>query len=335
VAFAVCALLTACTVSNPFRPASTGPPLPVLVQDVVRDYEHAPSVQVRGSYQWGSIAVTVQLRMQPGANGDVTGGGTYRGFPLQVVGDRGQTYTKGVAYWQAEGANGLRTWPAYGEGWVLAPSHDPGATALLGCRNLGGLLTTLSRNANAVRSSGTEMVAGRQVAELHAASTTYEVSTSAPYRLLALRRSGSARTPGGLTHVDLAIGYGPALAVHLPTAGQFVDPGNASTFPALYEVQSTSDLQSCDASSCGFTATLLNTAGPEQGQVVATLSLYQDAQFSQLIGSCQVAVPSVATGQTTTVTCRITDDSYQSFYAGLGSATTVYRHVTLQNPPYD
>ncbi|MGH2927124.1 MAG: hypothetical protein ACRDL8_02865, partial [Solirubrobacteraceae bacterium] len=290
--------LTACSMSNPFEAASLGPPLPVLAQEAVAAYDGAASVEVRGSYQVGSIPVTVEVSMQPAATGALRGQGTYRGYPLTVVGKGGKTFTEGVQYWQMEGAGGLRIWPAYGQGWVQAPPGDPGAGAIGASRDLGGLVAQLARQTAALRSTGTSELGGRQIASLRDGLTTYDVTTTAPYRLVAVRRKGTSTSPGGLSHVNLQVGYGGSLGVSIPGSGQYVDPRDAATFPALYETQSMTDLQSCDQTSCGFSATLINTTGPEQGSVTATLGLYQDPQFTQLIGSCDVPVPSVANGQT-------------------------------------
>lgn len=327
-------LVSACSGSNPFDSNPLGPPLPVIAHDAISAYQAAPSVQIRGSYTDGAVPVTVRVAVQPATGGAISGHATYNGAPLTVAGDGGKVFTQGLTYWQAQGAQGLHTWPQYGAGWVLAPSRDPAVSAISSATDLGGLLDQFRRDASALVSQGTSELEGQQIASLRDGHTIYDVSTSPPYRLLALRYAGSAGSAIGLRDLNLQLKYGGPLKVSLPTSGQYVDPGDASTFPALYEVQSMSDIQSCDQNSCGFGATLVNTTGSEQGQVTATLALYQDAQLTQLLGSCAAPVPQVTTGQTTTVSCRITDQSYQSFYKSLAQSATVYRHVTIKNPPY-
>ena len=325
-------LVSACSGSNPLGGTLLGPPLSEIAHGAVTTYQSAHSVQVKGSFTTAaSVPVTVQVSVQP-ANGDaISGRATYDRAPLDVVGRDGNVFTKGVKYWQAEGAQGLHTWPQYGSGWVLAPSNDPGAEAIGNAGNLGGLLSRLSSHASSLVSEGTSEFEGQQIASLRDGHTVYDVTTSAPYRLLALRRSG---TSDGLRNLNLQLHYGGKLKVALPVAGQYVNPRDATTFPAYYMTQSMSDLQSCDSNSCGFTATLLNTTGTAEGQVTATLALYQDADDTQLLGSCNAPVPQVGTGQTTTVTCRINSQQYQSFYASLAGSARVYKHVSIQDPPY-
>jgi len=327
-------LASACSGSNPFQSSALGPPLPVIVRDSTNAYQAAPSVQIRGSYADGSIPVSVRVVVQPSGGGDLSGHATYNGTPLSVVGADGKVFTTGLRYWQAQGAQGLHIWPQYGAGWVLAPSRDPAASAITAAADLGGLLDQFQRHAGALVSEGTSELAGQEIVSLRDGQTVYDVSTSPPYRLLAVRRAGTSTPIGGLSDLNLELRYGGRLAVALPASGQYVDPGDAATFPALYEVQSMTDIQSCDQSSCGFTATLINTTGSELGQVTATLALYQDAQLTQLLGSCSAPVAQVATGQTTNVSCRITAQTYQSFDASLTQSAAVYRHVTIQNPPY-
>lgn len=329
-------LVSACSGSNPLGGTLLGPPLSQMAHDAVATYQSAHSVQIRGSYSTASsVPVTVRLAAQP-SNGDaISGHATYNGAPLDVVGRGGSVFTRGLKYWQAEGAEGLHTWPQYGSGWILAPSNDPAAQAIAGAGDLGGLLSQLNRHASALVSQGTSEFQGQEIASLRDGHTVYDVTTSAPYRLLALRRTGTSSSAGGLRDLNLQIHYGGKLNIALPASGQFVNPRDAATFPAYYLYQSMSDLQSCDQNSCGFTATLVNTTGTEQGQVTATLSLSRDAQGTQVIGSCDVPVPQVGTGQTTSVTCRITGQQYQAFYASLGGTTTVYRHVSIKDPPYN
>lgn len=329
-------LVSACSGSNPLGGTLLGPPLSEIAHQAVTDYQSAHSVQVRGSYTTaGSVAVTVRVSAQP-SNGDaISGHATYGGAPLDVVGREGQIFTRGVHYWQGAGAQGLHTWPQYGSGWVLAPANDPGAEAIAGAGNLGGLLSQLNRDSSSLVSEGTSELDGQQIASLRDGHTVYDITTATPYRLLALRRSGGPAPAGGLRNVNLQIHYGGKLKIALPGSGQYVNPRDAATFPAYYLVQSFSDLQSCDRSSCGFAATLVNSTGAQQGQVTATLALYQDAQDTQLVGSCDAAVPQVGTGQSTTVSCRISGQQYQSFYASLSGTTTIYRHVTIKDPPYN
>lgn len=327
-------LLSACSAQNPLGTSSLGPSLPVIAHDAVVAYRTARSVELQGSYVSGSVPVTVRLSLQPSAGGGIRGRATYNHAALAVVGDRGRVFTKGLAYWQAQGAGGLRIWPQYGAGWVLTPSGDPGATSVSAAGDLGGLLQQLERQSGALVSRGVSRFKGRRIAVLRDGRTTYDVTASAPYRLLAVRRTGTTPGPQGLRSVDLRISYGGRLRVTLPASGHYVNPLDASTFPALFEVQSTSGLQSCNESSCGFSATLLNTGGTEQGKVTASLTLYQNPNLTGPLGSCTVPVPQVASGQTTTVSCRITDPAYQTFYLSLFGSATVYRHVTLQNPPY-
>lgn len=329
-------LVSACSASNPLGGTLLGPPLSQMAHNAVTAYQSAQSVQIRGSYSTASsVPVSVRLSVQPSNGNAMSGHATYNGAPLDVVGRGGQIFTKGVKYWQGEGAQGLHTWPQYGSGWVLAPSNDPGGQAIAGAGDLGGLLTQLNRHASALVSEGTSEFQGQEIASLRDGHTVYDVTTSPPYRLLALRRTGVSGSGGGLRDLNLQIHYGGKLKVALPASGQFVNPRDATSFPAYYLYQSMSDLQSCDQNSCGFTATLINTTGAEQGQVTATLSLSQDAQGTQPIGSCNTPVPQVGTGQTTTVSCRISGQQYQSFYTSLGGKTTVYRHVSIKDPPYN
>lgn len=328
-------LLCACSLSNPFGASAMGPPLPTLARDAVANYDRASSVHVRGSYQVGQAPVTIDLSLQPSSTGLISGRGTYKGDPLSIVGRGGTAFTKGLAYWQAQGAGSLQIWSTFGQDWVQAPGDDPGAAALVASRDLGGLVAQLAKQGDALRSDGTSELDGHQIVSLRDGLTTYDVTTQAPYRVLAVRRAGRSASPGGLSRINLQVQYHRHLQVTLPTTGQFVNPRDASTFPALYQVQSTTDTQSCDKSSCGYSATLLNAGGAADGQTTATLGLYQDQQDTKLIGSCQVPVPAVPNGQTTTVTCRITDASYVAFYASITTGTPVYRHVTLQNPPYN
>ncbi len=329
-------LVSACSGSNPFGGTLLGPPVSEIAHDAVNAYQSARAVRVQGSYRTASsVPVTVRVAVQP-SNGDaITGQATYDGAPLDVVGRDGSLFTKGVKYWQAEGAQGLHTWPQYGSGWVLAPSNDPAAEAIAGAADLGGLLSQLDQHSSALVSEGTSEFEGQQIASLRDGHTVYDVTTSPPYRLLALRRSGDPRSAAGLRDLNLQVHYGGKAKIAVPAPGQYVNPRDASTFPAYYMVQTTSDLQSCDKSSCGFTATLVNTTGAEQGQVTATLALYQDARDTQLLGSCSAPVPQVGTGQTTTVSCRINSQQYQSFYASLTGSASVYRHVSIQDPPYN
>lgn len=327
-------LVSACSGSNPFGGTLLGPPLPEMAHDAVTAYQAAQSVQIQGSLHEGSVPVTVHISVQPSKGSAITGTATYNGAPLDVVGSDGRMFTKGLRYWQAEGAQGLHIWPQYGAGWVLAPSGDPGAQAIAAAGTLGGLLSQLDHQASAVVSGGTGNLDGRQIVSLRDGHTIYEVSSSPPHRLLALRRTGTSGAVEGMRDLNLRIHYGGRLKVALPAAGGYVNPRDASTLPAFYEVQSMTDLQSCDAGTCGYSATLVNTTGSQQGQVTATLALYQDAGLTQSVGSCTAPVPQVATGQTTTVSCRISGQSYQSFYASLTGTTSVYRHVTIQNPPY-
>jgi hypothetical protein len=327
-------LVSACSGLNPFESSALGPPLPVIVRDSINAYQSARSVQIRGSYADGSIPVTVRVAVRPSTGGVFSGHATYDGTALSVVGENGKVFTTGLRYWQAQGAQGLHIWPQYGAGWVLAPSRDPAASAITAAADLGGLLDQFQQHSSALVSAGTSRLGGQEIASLRDGQTVYDVSTAPPYRLLAIRRAGTSTPIGGLRDLNLVLTYGGRLKVTPPTSGHFVDPGDASTFPALYEVQSMSDIQSCDQSSCGFTATLINTTGAQLGQVTATLSLYQDAQLTQLLGSCSAPVPQVATGQTANVSCRITAPSYQSFETALTQNATVYRHVTIQNPPY-
>ncbi|MBO0701596.1 MAG: hypothetical protein J2P38_01590 [Candidatus Dormibacteraeota bacterium] len=327
-------LLSACSRPDPFAGAVQGPPLPVIAHDAVTAFRAARTVQIRGSYRRGSVPVTVRLSLRP-STGAVSGRATYNGSPLQVVGRGGKTYTKGLRYWQSEGAQGLHIWPRYGAGWVLAPSGDPGGQAVADAGDLGGLLDQLDQDAPALVSEGTSEFQGQAIASLRDGHTIYDVTSSAPYRLVALHRTGSSASAGGVRDLNLQIHYGGRLKVKLPGSGQYVDPRDASTFPALYEVQSTSALQSCDSSSCGYTATLVNTTGREQGQVTATLALFADAAHTQPVGSCTVPVPQVATGQTTTVSCRISGAGYQSYYFSLVGSSDIYQHVTITNPPYN
>ncbi len=326
-------LVSACSGSNPFETDPLGPPLPVIAHDAVNAYQAAPSVRIRGSFTDASVPVSVQLSVQPAA-GAIAGHATYNGAPLAVAGGDGKVFTQGLRYWQTEGAQGLHIWPQYGAGWVLAPSRDPAASAITATADLGGLLDQFQRHASSLVSEGTSEFEGHEIASLRDGHTVYDVSTSAPYRLLALRRTGTSTAVDGLRDLNLQLKYGGRLSVALPASGRYVNPGDASTFPALYEVQAMTDLQSCDQNSCGFTATLVNTTGSEQGQVTATLALYQDAGLTQQLGSCSAPVPQVPTGQTTNVSCRVTAQSYQSFYTSLTQSATVYRHVSLQNPPY-
>lgn len=327
-------LVSACTVTNPLGTSSLGPPLPVIAHEAVADYQGARSVAIRGSYLAGSAPVTVRVSMQPSGNGRVSGRATYKGDPLDVVGDGGRVFTKGLRYWQSEGAQGLRIWPQFGAGWVLAPSRDPGAEAISAAGDLGGLLGRLERRASSLVSQGTRSFDGQEIASLRDGNTTYDVTTSTPYRLLGVRSAGTTPSSDGLHQINLRISYGGRLKVALPATGTFVDPRDATTFPALFEVQSISDLQSCDESSCGFSATLVNTTGKELGQVTATLALFEDPQHTESLGSCTAPVPQVATSQTTTVTCRIDSQAYQTFFAEVFGNVTIYRHVTIQNPPY-
>lgn len=331
---AVLLLISACSAQNPLASGPSGPTLPVIAHDAVAAYQAAASVQIRGSYLSGAVPVTVRVSLQPAAGGSIAGQATYDHHSLAVVGKGGRMFTKGLQYWQAQGAQGRRIWPQYGAGWVLAGGHDPGATSIGAAGDLGGLLQQFDRQSGALRSQGTREQGGREIASLRDGSTTYDVTASAPYRLLAVRRTAATPSPQGLRRIALKISYGGRLRVALPASGKYVDPGDASTFPALFQVQSTGSLQSCGSVSCGFSATLMNTAGAEQGRVTATLGLFQDAKLTQSLGSCTAVVPPVATGQTTTVSCRITAAAYESFYASLFGDVTVYRHVTLQNPPY-
>lgn len=330
----VALLLSACAATNPLGTAALGPPLPVMAHDAVAAYEGARSVRIQGSYLAGSTPVTVRVSLRPSRRGAVRGQVTYDGDPLAVAGGGGRMFTRGLKYWQAAGAGGLRIWPQYGSGWVLTPSGDPAAAAVGSMRDLGGLLGRLDQDSSHLVSRGTGELDGHQIAALRDGDTTYDVTTSVPYRLLEVRRTGPARGAQGLRQVDLRISYGGRLQVALPAAGSFVDPHDASSFPALYEIQSISDLQSCDANSCGFSVTLLNTTGHPQGQVTATLGLFRDAQDTRSLGTCSTPVPAVATSQTTTVTCRISGQTYDSFFFSLFGEVTIYRHVTLQNPPY-
>lgn len=327
-------LVSACSGSNPFETSPLGPPLPVIARDAISAYQGAQSVRIRGSFTDRSVPVSVQVTVQPSTGGPISGHATYNGVPLTVAGEDGKVFTEGLRYWQAQGAQGLDIWPQFGAGWVLAPSRDPAASAITASTELGGLLNPFQRHASTLVSEGTSEFDGQEVAALRDGHTIYDVSTSPPYRLLALRRSGASTPVDGLRDLNLQLKYGGRLKVAVPASGQYVDPADASTFPALYEVQSMSDLQSCDQSSCGFSATLVNTTGTELGQVTATLALYQDSGLTQSLGSCTAPVPQVATGQTTTVSCRITAQPYQSFYTSLAQSATVYRHVSIQNPPY-
>ena len=326
-------LVSACSGSNPFGGTLLGPPLSEIAHDAVNDYQSASAVQIRGSYRTSSsVPVTVQVSVQPSNGQAISGRATYAGAPLDVVGRDGNLFTRGVKYWQTQGAEGLHTWPQYGSGWVLAPSNDPGAEAIGNAGNLGGLLTQLNNHASSLVSEGTSEFQGQEIASLRDGHTVYDVTTSQPYRLLALRRTGAS---GGLRDLNLQLRYGGKLKVAVPPSGQFVNPRDATTFPAYYLYQSMSDLQSCDQNSCGFSATLVNTTGTEQGQVTATLTLSKDAQGTQVIGSCDTPVPQVGTGQTTTVTCRISGQGYQSYFTSLGGQTTVYRRVSIKDPPYN
>lgn len=326
-------LVSACSGSDPLGGTLLGPPVSELAHGAVTAYQSARAVRIQGSYRTASsIPVTVRLSVQPASGGAIDGRATYDGAPLDVVARDGHTFTRGIRYWQAQGAGGLHTWPQYGSGWVLAPSDDPGAEAVTSAGTLDGLLAQLDRHASTVVSDGTGEVDGEKVAALRDGHTVYEVTIASPHRLLALRRTGAS---SGLRDLRLQIHYGGSVKVALPAAGDYVDPRDASSFPAYYLVQSMTDLGACNKSSCEFSATLVNTTGTQEGQVTATLALYQDAADTQLLGSCTTPVPQVGTGQSITVSCPITDPQYQSFFGSLTGGTSVYRLVTIKDPPYN
>ena len=45
-------------------------------------------------------------------------------------------------------------------------------------------------------------------------------------------------------------------------------------------------------------------------------------------------MPAIGHDQTASVSCRITDQTYQTFYANLNGSATVYKQVSYANPPY-
>lgn len=313
----------------------TGPTALQLASAAVANYQGAATVGVRGSYAVSGTPVTVKLALQPTAEGSASGSATYKSLPLTYLRAGGQTYMQGTQYWQQAAVSAtIHLWPAFGQGWVLTPSDDPAATAIGTLTDLGGLVLLLSQQERLVRASGTTTVAGQRAQRLVDGATTWDVTTTKPYRLLQVAYTGDRPTSGGISHATLQVTYNATPQATPPPAGQFVNPEDLSTLPAYYTTTAVSDLQSCDGNSCGFTVTVQNLQGPALGQTVATLGISKDAQGQSPLGSCQVAVPAIAYNQTTTVTCRVTDPTYRTFYANLNGTASVYKQISYTNPPF-
>jgi hypothetical protein len=313
-----------------------GPSAQELATGAYQSLNSAGTVHVTGQFTARSKAYVVDLVVQPKLNGQATGSGSYGGAPFRYLAAGSATYLAGQRFWQSISGD-PKTARGYGEKWVVATSENPVVAALVTLNDLGGTKSPLKARAAAMRKGNETTIDGTRVALLTDGETTYYVSESSPMRVLRLQLGSGRTTSEGLSKVKLDLGYGGSKGIPgAPAAGQFIDPSDPSTLPALYKLVDASGLQSCDESSCGFTATVQNDDGAPEGQTVATLSLYKD-DHTTLIGDCQTPVPALQHGQSGQVTCRISGPTYAAFYASIppGGRAPVYKDVTFKNPPYD
>lgn len=293
--------------------------------------------RIEGTFVVDKVTYTVDVALAPRTKGGaISGTGTYDKAKFLVVATGGHTYFKGADFWARvpdAAANDITRWPGFGSGWVIAGDDDAAATAMARLYDLGGLVERLGADAKNVKRAAQTTRGGTAMIPVTDRGVTYYVTSDRPYRLRAVE-SRDTGTPLQALAVDVT----PASRVGAtaPPSGQFVDPTDPTTLPALYHATTTSDLQNCDENTCGFTATIENTTGPPQGQTVATLQLLQQDGVTP-IGSCDVAVPALGHGQTADVTCRISGPTYAAFYNSIppGGSTLVAKSVSLRNPPYN
>lgn len=296
------------------------------------------AMRVKGSFIFKAVSYTVDLSLAPRKGGPISGKGTYEQVPFQVVATSDKTYFQGAGFWNkmtTDGTDGgvvaIRQWPGFGSGWVVAAPGDTVATALAELYDLGGLLPSLGNDANHAKKATETMRNGTSVIPVIDGGATYYVTSQKPYHL---RRIASRTTSRGITGLTLDIDSAK-LDATAPASGQFVDPQDPSTLPAIYRVAGFGPLQNCDDTGCGLTATVTNTTGPPQGQAVVTLKLFKEDQTT-LIGSCDTPVPALQHAQSADVSCRVSGDGYTAFYNSIspGSDAQVYKGATLKNPPY-
>jgi hypothetical protein len=334
VVVAACAALALAGCSLPFF----GPSAQDLAIHAYQGLRTAKTVHLKGGFTAKSKAYVVDVVVEPKQDGGATGSGSYGGVPFKYINSGKQTYLAGSALWQTISGD-PKTARVYGEKWIVATPQNPVVAALVTLNDLGGIEATLSAKATTMQKGQETTVDGTRTAVLSDGKFAYFVSESDPMRLVRIQVGAGRTTSEGLSSVKLDLHYDSSsrFDAGAPPAGQFIDPGDPATMPALYELVNLSGLQNCGETDCGFTATVRNDNGPPEGQTVATLILWKDQGHSAQIGSCQAPVPALAHGQTGDVSCRISGAGWNAFYAAIpaGGSAPLWKDVTFHNPPYD
>lgn len=298
-----------------------------LASESVRAFQQAPVKTIQGSFRDGMIPVSFKVTV--GAHGDASGTGTFDHFPVGFLRAGGKTYVNGVTYWQWERLPAWPVWPQLGQLWVRT-SHDPATSAFEAALTAGDSVTTLRQRAAAMSVGAPVRGDGQQVYPLTYGSATFDVIAGDGHRLVGVRDPGMRVGAMLLSGIRLSIAYGGTLQAVPPAAGQYVDPGDPSTLPAMYTDLGLVGQAPCDQTGCTATLKVGNDGGAPLGQSVVTFRYYETGDDQDLLSTCQASIPAIPYNGSAQVSCHATGAALVAWM----SSNDVWYDALITNPPY-
>lgn len=339
VSCAFCALLTAACGGAAGPTGPTGPSPNDIAAQAAKGVAAASTVHLKGTLAERST-ITVDAVISTSTDGDATITGSFGGVQFAMVVVDGRTYVQGAQLWPALMSD-ARQARAFGAKWVLIRPDDvqyggdalatlaPALRQLASMRTAdGGKLVGTFSGGRAVR------VDGRRAVEVTAEGVTYDVTASAPRKVLRITSKTPLIGNSNVSNIQLDEDYDAPLSATAP--GQFLDVDDQSTWPAMYDVGDDADTKDCDQYSCTLYVTTSNDGGAPEGDSVVTITA--ETPGGDPIESCQATITPVAHGQDTNATCTIQSDAWTSFVNGNapeGGFARFGTSVSLHNPPYD
>jgi hypothetical protein len=316
------AAIVAAACSSPLD-ALTGPSPDELAGRAFASLDSAPATHLAGSFSNAGRHFTIDCTVS--RSGEAQGAVEVDGRAYRLIVSGGRTYVQGQGFWAAYGDATVAR--LYGESWVLL---DPGGVSSVGgppspcsvARSLRGRRFQL-------KNDGEAKVGSQRAVQLSDSSGRLYLTTGKQPRLLRVQSARGYRAPDGSSDLRLDFSYPASIGLSPPSG--FLDPADASTFPAHYVAEAVRTGR-CDASGCALTATVRNLAGAPAVRSTVTLTL-RAADNSDL-GGCSVDLPAIPYQQTQDVSCTVGGAPWTSFFAG-SSDRRYFVRATVQNPPYD
>ena len=325
-----CALLLIAAWSaacGPFDQGESGKGADQILNDATASFDRAKYLKLDASFVDGKDSYTMNVRIARPLSGQGTIG--VNGSSLDFIASGSKAYVRSLDFAALAGMTGAdasKVTHLLGDSWVLATDAQTTA-AIKKMIDPPAFKKAFILDRVTLQKTTGLTVQGHPAVKLSDRTGDIYVSVDGTPSLLSID-SAPGVTENGLKNLSIAFSdYGRSITVTPPD--KFIDFSNPSTLPARFDAQSFAYGAACDDTGCDMSAVFKNAAGPGTATAVFTIA---DSAHNP-ISTCRSQIPETPTGQTVTVTCRLTSAEWTQWYdAHIGSS--YYGSVIAESPYY-